>query len=130
MQLRSVIKPLIKFALGNGEKVLFWLYVWHLKVQLLSVYPNNILFYSGIPLIACLSLVIRGGNWNWPPARSLDMLNLQHFVAHLRPSTYHDSIVWTPRSGQFQLGPTWNSLRVSNPKDQRCLNIHLSGSRV
>lgn len=117
LRLRLLAKPLIKFVVGNGSRVLLWLDNWHPKGVLASVYSQHTIFNLEIPLTAFLSVVIRDGHWAWPPARTHEMLEIQHSAAQIHPSLTSDTIVWLPSKSQnFSLCCTWNYLRASKPK--------------
>lgn len=128
LKLRNLIKPMTRFVLGKGDKILFWIDQWHPKGPLLSVYSQRTLFGSDICTTTFLSQIINNGEWIWPPARSPEMLEIQSSAAGLRPSTQPDSIFWIPsNSGKFLLGPTWNFMRA---KALKFAGIHLFGLRV
>lgn len=76
LQLRPAVKPHIKYNIGNGNKILFWLDDWHPKGQLLSAYSLSAVLNSNIPLYATLFLVIKDSCWVWPSARSSEMLDI------------------------------------------------------
>lgn len=117
LQLRRVIRPLIKFNVGNGEKILFWIDDWHPSGQLLSIYPTRVVFNSGISLYARLSSVITDGTWTWPPARTCELSDIINSLDHMLPSPLPDTIAWLlSTSKSFHLGSTWNAIRNPHPK--------------
>lgn len=87
---------------------------------MLSVYSSRVLFDFGISINAKLSQLISVCNWIWPPARSLEMLEIQNSLnGHILPSTHPDTIIWIPsKSRPFHLGSTWNSIRIPNANVQ------------
>lgn len=84
LQLRPVVKPMIKFIVGNGKNILFWQDNGHPRGTLLSVFPIRVIFNSGIPLSAFLFEVLKDSHWCWPSARPLEMLDIQSSAAHIK----------------------------------------------
>lgn len=119
LKLRPLFQSIIKFQIGNGQKVFFWHDYWHPKGSLLSTYFIKVLFTSGISFVAKVSQFIRGCQWCWPSVRSMEMLEIMSLADQILPSTSHDIVVWVPsKSGKFHLGSTWKSLRTP------CSKVH------
>lgn len=114
LNLIPLFQHMILYKVGNGQKMFFWHDNWYPKGPLLLICSSRVIFDSGIPINAKVSKFIRNCSWICHPARSLEMLEIQHFfTSHIVPSTLPDTVIWTPsKSGHFHLGTTWNSLRT------------------
>lgn len=67
---------------------------------------------SGLAAESKLCSVISNGSWNWPPARSEDLVEIQALLFDIQPSATEDIVCWTlSASGHYHAGATWDWLR-------------------
>ncbi|GKV27354.1 hypothetical protein SLEP1_g36534 [Rubroshorea leprosula] len=118
LKLRPLARGLIQHIPGNGQNTYLWHDNWHPAGPLLEVYGNSIVHDSGIPSQAKLASVISGRFWNWPPARSPQLVEMQIPLFDIHPREgENDSVIWlTSPSGSFQTGQTWHWLRHKQPR--------------
>jgi hypothetical protein len=62
----------------------------------------------------CVSTVLNEGSWNWPPARSDDLVAIQVRLPNVKIGEA-DVAVWKSKSGVYSCGETWNFLRPKFP---------------
>lgn len=74
----AVLKHIfLKFRVGDGSKIYLWLDFWHLDGILSDHYGYRDNYDAGSKFDAKLSSVIRGTNWEWLPARSKYLVNIE-----------------------------------------------------
>ncbi|GKV05782.1 hypothetical protein SLEP1_g17749 [Rubroshorea leprosula] len=112
LKLRPLARGLIHHIPGNGQNTYLWHDNWHPAGPLLEVYGNSIVHDSGIPSQAKLASVITGRFWNWPRARSPQLMEIQIPLFDIHPREgENDSVIWlTSPSASFQTGQTWHWL--------------------
>ncbi|GKV34604.1 hypothetical protein SLEP1_g42967 [Rubroshorea leprosula] len=119
LKLRPQAKKLMLHSLGDGEDTFLWLDHWHPSGPLIDVYGDSVMKSSGLPYNAKVSTVVQGNYWNWPLARSQQLVQIQMALFDkLYPKEgVKDSIIWLPsRSGTFNTGSTWHWLRERQDK--------------
>jgi hypothetical protein len=75
--LREVAKKLLSFKVGTGHNNSLRFDAWHPNGRLIDTYGFRVVYDSGLGLNACVSTVLHEGYWNWPPARSDDLVAIQ-----------------------------------------------------
>ena len=93
IKLKTVVFPLIKMRLGNGQSARFWLDNWAPDGCISSLQaPSGSRLV--IPLHATIASLNRNGNWHLPPARSEAMLELYTFITTIVLTEEHDYYEW------------------------------------
>ena len=67
----------LKFRVGDGSKIYLWLDFWHPDRILYDHYGYRDIYDARSKFDAKLSSVIRGTNWEWLPARSKYLVNIE-----------------------------------------------------
>ncbi|GKV37600.1 hypothetical protein SLEP1_g45612 [Rubroshorea leprosula] len=106
LKLRPLARGLIQHIPRTGQNTYLWHDNWHPAGPLLEVYGNSIVHDSRIPSQAKLASVISGRFWNWPPARSPQLVEIQIPLFDIHPREgENDLVIWlTSPSGSFQTG--------------------------
>jgi hypothetical protein len=87
---------------------------WHPTGALIEKYGYHIVYDAHSRLEAHLSSVISNGNWNWRPARSNDLVDIQARLSEVRIGTI-DKPIWSgSRSNTYVSSDTWEMLRSRN----------------
>ena len=62
--------------------------------------------------------IIGNGDWKWPPARTIQLMELQSSMpGTLKPSMTDDNVAWSlSRDGIYSIRSIWNEWRVHKPK--------------
>ncbi|GLT73885.1 hypothetical protein SLA2020_457150 [Shorea laevis] len=113
LKLRHIAKGLIQHIPGDGTNIYIWHDYWHPSGPLIDAYGSNIVKDARIPFQAKLASVINGNFWQWPPARSPQLVQIQMHLFDMFPKEgKKDTAIWRPsNSGNFKVGQTWNWLR-------------------
>lgn len=114
MKFRDVGRELIKFEVGNDQRIVLWHVFWHPKGLLLTVYKPRIVYDAALHINTKRCKVIQGDSWLWPAARSN---NLVEILLDIQPRSDKDDLAtWSPsKSGIYYTGATWNWFRAHSP---------------
>ncbi|GKV39226.1 hypothetical protein SLEP1_g47032 [Rubroshorea leprosula] len=119
LKLRSYARGLIQHVLGDGSDIFLWHDYWHPSGPLILAYGAKIVPDSGLQLFAKVSEVVNGNFWNWPPARSPQLVQIQMalFDTLYPKSGKKDLVIWTASSSRvFDTSSAWHSLRAKQRK--------------
>jgi hypothetical protein len=112
--MRDLAKKFLKYEVGDGKDIHMWLDNWHPAGALIEKYGYRIVYDAHSRLEARLSSVISNGNWNWRPARSNDLVDIQARLPEVRIGTI-DKPIWSgSRSNTYVSSDTWEMLRSRN----------------
>jgi hypothetical protein len=88
-----------------------WLDNWHPCGPLLEKYGFRIIYDSQSRIDAKLVSVLRNGDWNWTPAWSKELVDIQSRLSEVHLGVC-DKPVWTiARKGVYVSADTWDFLR-------------------
>jgi hypothetical protein len=110
MHLREGAKKLLSFKVGSGHNISLWFDAWHPDGRLIDIYGFRAVYDSGLSLNACVSIVLHEGSWNWPPARSNDLVAIQVRLPDVKIGEA-DVAILKSKSGVYSCGETWHFLR-------------------
>ncbi|XP_028120861.1 uncharacterized protein LOC114318200 [Camellia sinensis] len=121
LSLRKNIFPLIKFMIGNGEKVFLWFDNWHPLGSLWSRFGPRIVYDAGLDLNSKVSSIISHGAWSWPFPNSWE---IKEWIDSTPPSfkpmdSSQDSPLWCltgDGDGSFSIQFTWDCWRDKGRK--------------
>jgi hypothetical protein len=105
---------LLSFKVGTGHNISLWFDAWHPDGRLIDTYGFWAVYDSGLSLNACVSTVLHEGSWNWPPARSDDLVAIQVRLSDVKIGEA-DVAVWKSKSGVYSCGETWHFPRPKFP---------------
>lgn len=71
---------MVSFKVGNDKKIHLWHDNWHPNSPLLLTYGYRTLYDSEIPANSRLSTMSKGTEWDWPPARSENLVEIQVLI--------------------------------------------------
>lgn len=77
MKLREIAKKFLRFKVGDGTSIYLWLDWWHPDNILYDKYGYRVIYDSRSSMDAKLSSVLNGRNWEWQPARSEEIEDIQ-----------------------------------------------------
>ncbi|KAL7181468.1 hypothetical protein ACSBR1_040374 [Camellia fascicularis] len=126
LSLRNLIFPLIKFKIGNGEKVFLWFDNWHPLGSLWNRFGHRILYDTGLSFNSKVSAIISNHVWKWPIDNSWEIKELiSSTPIDLKPSRVsQDSPVWNLTvDGKFSIHSTWECWR---DKGSKVPSMHLA----
>ncbi|GKV30772.1 hypothetical protein SLEP1_g39552 [Rubroshorea leprosula] len=111
LELRQKARQLEKHIPGDGKDIFLWHDNWHPSGPLIEAYGARIVSDVAKPFQGKLAVVVHGNYWNWPPAHSLQLVQIHAALFdNICPQEgVRDAVVWLPSaSGNFQTGKTWN----------------------
>jgi hypothetical protein len=77
LKLREIAKKFLRFKVGDGTSIYLWLDWWHPDNILYDKYGYRVIYDSRSSMDAKLSSVLNGRNWEWQPARSEEIEDIQ-----------------------------------------------------
>jgi hypothetical protein len=77
LKLREIAKKFLRFKVGDGTSIYLWLDCWHPDNILYDKYGYRVIYDSRSSMDAKLSSVLNGRNWEWQPARSEEIEDIQ-----------------------------------------------------
>ncbi|KAL2237568.1 UNVERIFIED_CONTAM: hypothetical protein Sindi_0948500 [Sesamum indicum] len=103
------LRPMMDYQIGDGRRFYLWLDPWHYLGPLSNTFPWGPRLL-GLEESAKLSMVISGGEWQWPPIKDFEYLEITHTLPTIHVG--EDRIVW-----RFEHGlPTTQALyRLFDP---------------
>jgi hypothetical protein len=99
---------------GTCHHISLWFDAWHPAGRLIDIYGFWAVYDFGIGLNDRVSYVLHNGSWNWPPARSDDLVAIQAWLTDIKVGEV-DVVVWKSKSGVYSCGETWHFLRPKFP---------------
>ncbi|KAL2224828.1 UNVERIFIED_CONTAM: hypothetical protein Sindi_2936600 [Sesamum indicum] len=123
LRLRVFLRPMVDYQIGDGRRYYLWLDPWHYLGPLSNTFPRGPRLL-GLEESAKLSMVISGGEWQWPPITDFECLEITHTLPTIHGG--EDRIVW-----RFEHGlPTTQALyRLFDPPGPKVgWSLLLSGS--
>lgn len=115
LNLRHLVQPFIRHFIGNGENTSMWYDLWHPLGPLLDKFGSRIVYDSGLPLNAKVSLIVHNAGWTFPITQTWELNEVRRHLPPLRGS--RDQVRWTLNaSGQFSIASLWEELRIPSPK--------------
>ena len=93
LKLKSVVFPLIKLRLQNGETTRFWSDNWT-PLGELRTYLSATSSRMGIPLHAIVSSLLVDGTWSLPPAHSEAQVELYSYLTTIQLAPSQDYYEW------------------------------------
>jgi hypothetical protein len=98
-------KKLLSFKVGTGYNISLWFDAWHPAGRLIDIYGFQAVYDSGLSLNSCVSSILHKGSWNWPPARSDDLVDIQARLLDIKVGEV-DVAIWKSKSGVYSCGET------------------------
>ena len=92
-QLRDKIRPHIKHKVGNGAGTFLWHDFWNPVGPLLPCYGEQIIYDSAIHSNAYVAAVIYDGEWNWPIANSVDLMDIKNSCINYQLDVSKEDII-------------------------------------
>jgi hypothetical protein len=77
LELRGEARKFLKLEVGDGRDIHLWFDWWHLNGGPYEKYGYQVVYDAHSKMEARLSTVIREEKWNWRPARSEELVELQ-----------------------------------------------------
>ncbi|KAL2240828.1 UNVERIFIED_CONTAM: hypothetical protein Sindi_0724000 [Sesamum indicum] len=77
LRLRVFLRPMVDYQIGDGRKFYLWQDPWHYLGPPSVTFPRG-LRLLGMELTTRLSMVINGGEWQWPPITDFECLEITH----------------------------------------------------
>ncbi|XP_028064890.1 uncharacterized protein LOC114267988 [Camellia sinensis] len=114
LSLRSVIYPLIRHRIGNGQNTFLWYDNWHHLGPHWDRYGDRIIYDSSLNGDSKFSQIIIGGSWKWPFPNSWDLRELTSQTPNncLPNSLAVDKAIWFLNSdGVFTIKSAWELWR-------------------
>ena len=98
LQLRPLLRPLIKYIVGDGQNISLWFDNWLPSGPTHESMGDRVIYDAGLPRNAKLASIINEHCWQWPIANSTDLLALKVETLSLFfiPSGLQDSIHGSP----------------------------------
>ncbi|KAL2224646.1 UNVERIFIED_CONTAM: hypothetical protein Sindi_3028700 [Sesamum indicum] len=91
LRLRVFLCPMVDYQIGDGRRLYLWQDPWHYFGPLRHTFPRGPRLLR-LQESVKLSMVISGGEWQWPPITDFECLEITHTL----PTIYggEDRIVW------------------------------------
>ena len=121
LKLRDLIRPLIKFTIGDGAHTWLWFDNWLPSGPILPSLGERVIYDSALPRDARVAEIIRDGQWLWPVANSNELLTLKEAIPqNMVPNPLRkDNIRWIPsHAGVFSAKSSWTAIRSHRPQVQ------------
>jgi hypothetical protein len=115
LKLRDEARNFLSFSVGTGQNIHLWFDAWHPDGVLYEKYGHRVIYDAHSKLEARLDSVIIDGHWNWRPARSDQLVNIQSKLS-LVPLGEMDMPQWSAsKNGMYSCSDTWDAIRVKHP---------------
>ncbi|KAL2251949.1 UNVERIFIED_CONTAM: hypothetical protein Sindi_2317200 [Sesamum indicum] len=123
LRLRVFLRPMVDYQIGDGRRFYLWLDPWHYLGPLSNTFPRGPRLL-GLEESAKLSMVISGGEWQWPPITVFKCLEITHTLPTIHGG--EDRIVWRFEHGLPTVQALYRLFDLPGPKV--CWSSLLSGS--
>ncbi|KAL2228518.1 UNVERIFIED_CONTAM: hypothetical protein Sindi_1831500 [Sesamum indicum] len=97
LRLRVFLRPMVDYQIGDGRKFYLWQDPWHYLSPPSVTFPRGPRLL-GMELSTRLSMVIDGGDWQWPPITDFECLEITHNLPTIHGG--EDRIIWRFDQGQ------------------------------
>jgi hypothetical protein len=111
LKLRAEAKHFLQMIVGDGKDIHLWFDHWHPQGRLFDKYGFRVVFDARSRLDAKLSSVISNGQWNWPPARSEQLVGIQSDLCFVNLGNLDKPKWLISKDGKFSTAATWEGLR-------------------
>ena len=114
LHLRPLVRPLFQHIIGSGLKTSLWFDNWHPDGPIRSKWSSRVIYDSGLPINAKVNAIVRGDNWRWPVAMSIDLAEIKSRMPSYNPNSLLDDIIrWLPSpNGIYSAASAMESLRT------------------
>lgn len=119
LNLRPKVQSYMLSLIGNGHATSLWFDNWHPLGPLYAKFGHRVLYDSGLPKEATVSLIIHNSRWAFPVTQTLELNEIRSALPILLPSKRNeiDQVKWSLTSnGQFTISSLWDKLRTPFPK--------------
>jgi hypothetical protein len=101
----------LKFEVEDGRNIHFWFDWWHMDGVLYEKYGHRVVCDAHSKIEAKLSTVLKKENWNWRPAQSEDLVEIQSRLSLVEIGE-KDVQKWViSKPGRYTNSETWETLR-------------------
>ncbi|KAL2253036.1 UNVERIFIED_CONTAM: hypothetical protein Sindi_0098300 [Sesamum indicum] len=83
LRLRIFLRPMVDYQIGDGRKFHLWQDPWHYLGPLIEIFPCGPRLLR-LEESAKLSMVISGGEWQWPLITDFECLEITHVLSTIR----------------------------------------------
>lgn len=119
LNLRNIVHPYIKVAIGDGHNTSLWYDNWHPLGPLANRFGDRIIYDLSLPKNSKVSSIIKESKWAFPVTQTWEINEVRAGLINLPDPTVGRADIhrWilTPK-GEFIVSALWNSLRTPFPK--------------
>ncbi|GAV86835.1 zf-RVT domain-containing protein [Cephalotus follicularis] len=112
LNLRAQVSTKLVYSVGRSSSWSLWHDPWFQNCPLISRLGGRVIYDSGLPRDAILSVVILDLAWNWS-AHVWQLRNISIACLDI-PIVQHDSISWQVKGRPFSFKSAWESIRATH----------------
>ncbi|PWA51874.1 reverse transcriptase zinc-binding domain-containing protein [Artemisia annua] len=112
--MRDIIRPHIRYKLGNGKKASAWFDNWDEYCPLMNHLTNRVVTQACLNRQEKVADVVSNGNWSWPVAWYILFPILSYINVPLLNNEHDDKLIWRSNDGvvqEFAITNVWQTIR-------------------